>query len=178
MLNLRKLKQDFSSNILKEGKTLFDENKVIAAKILHLDASVLRINAKVLGQYNNTYESVIEIDREECQTIDSDCDCPYHYDCQHLAALLFYLEANLDSIIVEYSKSNDLEMIAEKEGLDEEDKEKFLEAVKVAVTKQEEKRDEQYQKELLKEYIHAATILSRSPFFLPPQTKVIDQADP
>jgi SNF2 family DNA or RNA helicase len=178
MLNLRKLKQDFSSNVLKEGKSLFDENKVVAAKILHLDSSVLRINAKVLGQYNNTYESVIEIDRLECQTIDSDCDCPYHYDCQHLAALLFYLEANLDSIIVEYSKDADIEAMTEKEGFDQEEKEKFLEAVKVAVTKQEEKRDEQYQKELLKEYIHAAKLLAKSPFFLPPQVKTIDHADP
>ncbi len=178
MLNLRKLKQDFSSNVLKEGKTLFDENKVVAAKILHLDSSVLKINAKVLGQYNNTYESVIEIDRQECQTIDSDCDCPYHYDCQHLAALLFYLEANLDSIIVEFSKDTDLESITEKEGFALEDKEKFLEVVKTAVTKQEEKRDEQYQKELLKEYIHAAKIMARSPFFLPPTEKTIDVADP
>lgn len=178
MLNLRKLKQDFSSNVLKEGKTLFDENKVVAAKILHLDTSVLRICAKVLGQYNNTYESVIEIDRQENQTIESDCDCPYHYDCQHLAALLFYLEANLDSIIVDFSKSNDLEAMAEKEGFDQDEKEKFLEAVKTAVTKQEEKRDEQYQKELLKEYIHAAKILARSPFFLPPAQKAIDTAEP
>jgi SNF2 family DNA or RNA helicase len=178
MLNLRKLKQDFSSNVLKEGKALFDENKVVAAKILHLDSSVLRINAKVLGQYNNTYESQIEIDRMECQTIDSDCDCPYHYDCQHLAALLFYLEANLDSIIVEFSKDTDLDSMTEKEGFEQEDKEKFLEAVKVAVSKQEEKRDEQYQKELLKEYIHAAKILAKSPFFLPPQVRVNDVAEP
>jgi SNF2 family DNA or RNA helicase len=178
MLNLRKLKQDFSSNVLKDGKTLFDENKVVQAKILHLDAQTLRISAKVSGQFNNTYESVIEIDRQENQTIDSDCDCPYHYDCQHLAALLFFLEANLDSIIVDFSKSADIEAMASHEGFDDAEKEKFLEAVKVAVSKQEEKRDEQYQKELLKEYIHAAKVLARSPFFLPPAVKSVDKAEP
>ena len=94
MLNLRKLKQDFSSGVLKEGKELYEKNKVLAAKILHLDATSLRISAQVLGQYKNTYASEIEIDRIESETIDSDCDCPYHYDCQHLAALLFYLEGN------------------------------------------------------------------------------------
>ena len=79
MLNLRKLKQDFSSSILEEGKGIFSSNKVISAKILFMDTRILRITAKVLGQYNNTYESEIEIDRIECETIDSDCDCPYHY---------------------------------------------------------------------------------------------------
>ncbi|MCB1085200.1 MAG: hypothetical protein KDK60_03775, partial [Chlamydiia bacterium] len=86
MLNLRKLKQDFSSAILKEGKDLFETKKVLSAKILHLDATSIRISAQVLGQYKNTYESIFEIDRLESETIDSDCDCPYHYDCQHLAA--------------------------------------------------------------------------------------------
>ena len=106
MLNVRKLKQDFSQNVLREGKQLFDDKKVFSAKILHLDATTVRISAKVGGQYDNTYQSEIEIDREECETIDSDCDCPYHYDCQHLAALLFYLEQHLDAILVKYSKDN------------------------------------------------------------------------
>ena len=67
--------------------------------------------AKVLGQFDNCYESEIEIDRLECETIDSDCDCPYNYDCQHLAALLFYLEEHIDKILVAYSKENDLKQI-------------------------------------------------------------------
>ena len=40
--------------------------------------------------------------------IDSDCDCPYKYDCQHLAAVLFYLEEHLDEMVVAYSKETDL----------------------------------------------------------------------
>lgn len=130
MLNLRKLKQDFSSAILKEGKDLFDGKKVLSAKILHLDATSIRISAQVLGQYKNTYESEIEIDRMESETIDSDCDCPYHYDCQHLAAVLFYLESCLDEILVNYSKETNLEEVTEDESFNDVEKEKLLEAVK------------------------------------------------
>ena len=89
MLNFRKLKQDFSSSIVKEGRELFDKQKVVSAKLLHLDSKTMRISGRILGQYDNYYESEIEIDRIECETIDSDCDCPYNYDCQHLAALFF-----------------------------------------------------------------------------------------
>ena len=49
MLNFRKLKQDFSSTIVKEGKDLYDKQKVVSAKLLHLDAKMMRISAKVLG---------------------------------------------------------------------------------------------------------------------------------
>ncbi|MCI5052431.1 MAG: SNF2 family helicase [Simkaniaceae bacterium] len=177
MLNLRKLKQDFSSSVLKEGKRLFDDAKVVSAKILHIDASLLRINAKIVGQYENTYESEIEIDRTECETIDSDCDCPYHYDCQHLAALLYYLEANIDRILVEYSQETDLHDLAEKSGFDEGQKEELLGAVQSAVDKETERKEAQYQKELMQEYTMASEVLSRSPFFLVPQKKEIDPAE-
>src|SRR5262245_7397653 len=113
MLNFRKLKQDFSSSIVKEGRDLFDREKVVTAKLLHLDHKTMKVSAKVLGQFENCYESEIEIDRQECETIDSDCDCPYNYDCQHLAALLFYLEEHIDQILVSYSKENDLAQIGE-----------------------------------------------------------------
>jgi SNF2 family DNA or RNA helicase len=167
MLNVRKLRQDFSSNILKEGKALYDEKKVVIAKILHLDARTLRISGKVLGQFNNTYESQIEIDRQECETIDSDCDCPYHYDCQHLAALLYYLEANLDEILVKFSQENDLQKLSDSPHLDHEDKQEILDAVKEAASKEEIRKEEQYQRQLLQEYVIASKILAKSPFFLP-----------
>lgn len=177
MLNLRKLKQDFSPSALKEGKELFDSNKVISAKIVSLDSDTLRINAKVVGQFNNTYETEIEIDRVECETIDSNCDCPYNYDCQHVAALLFYLEVHLDGIIVSYSKEADLESLSSDGQLDEEQKEELLEAVKEAVTNQEMKQGEQYKKELMQEYLNSSKILSISPFFLPQEDSEVDRAD-
>lgn len=177
MLNLRKLKQDFSSAMLKEGKDLFDGKKVLSAKILHLDATSIRISAQVLGQYKNTYESVIEIDRMESETIDSDCDCPYHYDCQHLAAVLFHLESCLDEILVNYSKETDLEEVTGDESFDDEEKEKLLEAVKKAESKEAERKDEEYQKELLKEYVGASALLAKSPFFLPEQKRETEKAE-
>ncbi|MEM7174545.1 MAG: SNF2-related protein [Chlamydiota bacterium] len=176
MLNLRKLKQDFSSNVLKEGKELYEKNKVLAAKILHLDATSLRISAQVLGQYKNTYASEIEIDRVESETIDSDCDCPYHYDCQHLAALLFYLEANLDQILVHYSQENDLEDLTKKKGFDEEQKKKLLKAVKEAASKEEYRRDKKYRRELLQEYVEASKLLAGSSFFLPEKKQEVEKA--
>lgn len=177
MLNVRKLKQDYSQNVLREGKELFDGKKVFSAKILHLDGSVLRISAQVGGQYDNTYTSEIEIDRNECETIDSDCDCPYHYDCQHLAALLFYLEAHLDEILVQYSKDNNLHDLAETSDLDDEQKTELFQAVKEAVSNEEKRQDEKYQKELLQEYIIASKILARSPFFLPKEERQVDRAE-
>jgi SNF2 family DNA or RNA helicase len=177
MLNVRKLKQDFSQNVLREGKQLFDEKKVFSAKIIHIDGTTVRISAKVGGQYDNTYQSEIEIDRDACETIDSDCDCPYHYDCQHLAALLFYLEQNLDEILVKYSKDTDIKDLAETSGFDEEQKEELFEAVKEAVTKEEKRQDEKYSKELLLEYVKSSQILARSPFFLPKETRPIDRAE-
>jgi SNF2 family DNA or RNA helicase len=177
MLNVRKLKQDFSQGVLREGKQLFDEKKVFSAKILHLDATTLRITAKIGGQYDNTYESEIEIDRQECETIDSDCNCPYHYDCQHLAALLFYLEAHLSEILVQYSKEHNLSDLTEASGFDEEQREELFEAVKEAVSKEEKRQDEKYQRELMQEYVSASKILSKSPFFLPKEELKVDRAE-
>ncbi len=177
MLNLRKLKQDFSSNILDQGKDLYSEEKVLSAKIIHLDPKTVRISAQVLGQYDNTYESEIEIDRLECETIDSNCDCPYHYDCQHLAALLYYLEVNLDKMLVKYSKETDLDDLEETHEFDEKAKEELLEVVKVAESKEEQRRDESYQKEVLQEYINSSLVLSKSPFFLPTEDVELQKAE-
>ena len=104
MLNFRKLKQDFSPSILIEGKELYDQKKILTAKIIRLDSDTIRFSAKVLGNFNNNHESEIEIDRFESEMIHSNCDCTYRYDCQHIAALLFYLEDKIDSILIQYSK--------------------------------------------------------------------------
>ena len=133
MLNFRKLKQDFSSAIVKEGRELYEKQKVVSAKLLHLDAKTMRISAKVMGQYDNCYESEMEIDRLECETRDSNCDCPYNYDCQHLAALIFYLEENLDSILVTFSKENNLRQLGATIGIDKVEQEQLLEKIKQAL---------------------------------------------
>lgn len=177
MLNFRKLKQDFSSSVVKEGKDLFEGQKVVTAKILHLDNRILKVSARVQGQYENHYESHIEIDRTECETIDSDCDCPYNYDCHHLAALLFYLEERLDEIMVAYSKETDLEDLAEKSDLNDVERTALISKFKEAETKQSAKQEELYQKQVLQEYVFASEMLAVSPFFKPQEKYEVDKAE-
>ncbi len=177
MLNFRKLKQDFSSTIVKEGKELFDLQKVVSAKLVHLDGKTMKVSARVLGQYDNCYESEIEIDRGECETIDSDCDCPYNYDCQHLAAVLFYLEENIDKILVEYSKATDLDEVAEKNEIDDDVKSELIEKLKAAETKEVHRQEGLYQKQVLQEYVASAQLLATSPFFRAKEKLVIDKAE-
>ena len=176
MLNFRKLKQDFSSSIVKEGRELYDKQKVVSAKLIHLDAKLMRISAKVLGQFDNCYESEIEIDRQECETIDSDCDCPYNYDCQHLAAVLFYLEEHIDKILVAYSKENDIKG-GGKSGIDKEEQKKLLEKIKEAESKEVQRQEEQYQRQLLQEYVVSSQLLAASPFFRAEAKQEVDKAE-
>jgi SNF2 family DNA or RNA helicase len=166
MLNFRKLKQDFSSAILNEGKDLNHKKKVVFAKIIKVDGDIIRLCAKVLGNYENTYESEIEIDRFESEALHSNCDCPYRYDCQHIAALLFYLEEKMDSLLVEYSNETD---ISNDEDIDSDQKKELLETIEEAKTKECAKEDERYQKQVLNEYVNASKVLAGSPFFQSPE---------
>ncbi len=163
MLNFRKLRQDFSPAILKEGRALFDKARVVLAKIIRLDTQTIRFSSKILGNYDNAYESEIEIDRFESQALHTNCDCPSRYDCQHLAALIFFLEEKMDALLVEYSKEAD---IARSDQLDGEEKKELIEAIKEAETKEVVKQDVRYQKQVLQEYVASSEVLSSSPFFL------------
>lgn len=174
MLNFRKLKADFPPGILKEGKALSDKKMVVSSKIVLLSATSVRINCRVMGSFDNTYQSEIEIDRRESTIIDSDCDCPYKYDCQHLSAILFYLEEHFDSILIEYSKEADLEQAVH---IDDEEKITLIETIKEAETKEIARRGKKYQKEVLQEYVVAAEVLGKSPFFLPEDEIKPDRAE-
>src|SRR5262249_12792268 len=156
-----KLKQDYSPAILKEGRQLYDKKLVEAAKIIKLTSDHVRLSCRVLGSYENAYTCELEIDRRESTTLDSDCDCPYKYDCQHLAAVLFYLEEQFDSIVVAYSKEMDLEKADE---IDETDKAKLRETFKEAENKEVLRKGKKHQKELLQEYIGSSQVLGQSPF--------------
>jgi len=171
MLNFRKLRQDFSQNVIKEGKELHDKGSVIGAKILHFDKDTLKIASKVRGVYDNTYESEIEIDRNESVAVDSNCDCTYTYDCQHIAAILFYLEQYLDAMVVAYFKETDLEQC------ETEVKEELQQTFEEAASKEHLRKGQAYQKEVLHEYIHAAKVLAQSPFFLPTEVLEEDKAE-
>lgn len=162
MLNYRKLKHDFPPSILKEGKALFDKEMVISTKIVRLEACSIRFSCRVMGSFDHCYESELEIDRSESVIVDSDCDCSYKFDCQHLAAVLFYLESHYDELLVAYSKETDLE-----KSIDTDDREKIslLETVKEAETKEHARQDKKFQKDLLEEYIYASKFLGQSSFF-------------
>jgi hypothetical protein len=174
MLNFRKLKQDFAPAILKEGKELYDKTMVASAKILNLDTNRLRLNCRVRGNFDNVYESEIEIDRFESRVLDSNCDCTYNYDCQHLAAFLFYLEDHLDEIVVNFSKEANLE---DSQNIDESEKQQLQKAFKEAAKKENLRRDGKAQQELLEEYLFATNLMSHSPFFLPEEEIVEDRAE-
>ena len=160
MINFRKLKQDFSPSILKEGKALYDKGVVLSAKVESLKEDALRLHFRITGNYDNTYCCTIEIDREKSTIVDSDCDCTYKYDCQHLAASLYYLEEHLNEIVVNFSKEADVEQLNKK------DKEILLETAKEAEHKEVVRKGKKQLKELLQEYVGASDILGKSPFFL------------
>ncbi|NGX30790.1 MAG: RNA polymerase-associated protein RapA [Chlamydiae bacterium] len=159
MLNFRRVKQDFSANILKDGKVLFDEKAILNAKIVALDAKKIKVMAEVKGSYENNYECEIEIDQIESEVVDSNCDCPYAYDCQHLAALVCYLEKHMDKMVVDFSKQYDVGEKIQDDAL--------LEKIEKAKEAHESLQVQTQAKELLEEYVHACRVLTKSPFFLP-----------
>ncbi|PIS02065.1 MAG: helicase [Chlamydiae bacterium CG10_big_fil_rev_8_21_14_0_10_42_34] len=164
MLNFRKLRQDFSSAILKEGRQLYDKSRILQAKIIKLDNETIRFSSKVLSNYESTYESEIEVDRFESTAVHTNCDCPSRYDCQHLAALIFFLEDKIDSLLIEYSRESD---ISTDENLESHEKQELIEAIKEAENNEVVKQDARYQKQVLQEYVASSDVLSHSPFFLP-----------
>lgn len=170
MLNFRKLRRDFTANILQDGKELFAQGAVVSAKILSMNGETVCISAQIRGSYDNVYECEIEVDRAESDTVDSNCDCSYNYDCQHIVALLFYLEQYFNEMVVTYSKEADL---SSNEEVSKELQETFV----VAATREEERRDREHQKEILREYNHAANVLSENPFFLPLEYSEKDSAE-
>lgn len=174
MLNFRKIKQDLSPSLLKEGRSLYDKKMVKSAKIVNLTASHVHLSCRVQGSYENSYQSEVQIDRNESMILDSDCDCPHKYDCQHLAAILFYLEEHFDSIVVAFSKETDLDNAP---AIDEKEKDRLRATFKEAESKEVAKKGKKYQKELLHEYISASQVLGKSPFFLPEEENVQDKAE-
>jgi SNF2 family DNA or RNA helicase len=174
MINYRKLKKDLSPNILKEGQELYKKAMVRSVKISSLDPDAVQLTCSVLGNFDNSYSCEIEIDRRESCLMDSDCDCPYNYDCQHLAAVMFYLEDHFDEILIAYSREADPTEIEE---LDDKEKEQLLETFKEAEHKEAKRKGKKYEKELIHEYVTASDVLAKSPFFVPDETLSQDKAE-
>lgn len=174
MLNFRKLKHDFSLSLLKEGKALYDRGGVVFAKIIVLKPDSLRLSCQVVGNFDNCYESELEIDCVESVMIDADCDCSYKYDCQHIVAALFFLEAHYDELLVAFSKEAKLD---EEKSHDEKENESLIKTLKEAETKESVRQDKKYQTELLKEYIHASSLLGQSSLFQSEEEIAQDKAE-
>lgn len=174
MLNFRKLKLEFAPAVLKDGRVLFEKQAISSAKILKMTAQAVRLSCRVSGNFENAYHCEIEINRRESMAIDSDCDCPYKYDCQHLAAFLFYLEDHFEEIVVAYSKETDLEKAKD---VDDTEKQTLRETFKEAETKEVVRRGRKQQKELLQEYVGASQVLGCSPFCLPEEEMTPDKAE-
>lgn len=174
MLNFRKLKHDVAPAILKDGKSLFDKGMVVSVKVLNLNTRAVRLSCRVMGNFDHCYESEMEIDLQESVAVDSDCDCPYKYDCQHLAAVFFYLEEHFDELVLAYSKENDLEKSTSSSDVE---KKKLRQVIKEAATKESVRKGKKYQKELLEEYTGASFLLGQSPFFHPEETLTHDKAE-
>lgn len=170
MLNFRKLRQDFSSAMLKEGGELFKNEQVLSVKVLDVTSSTLKVSGQIKGSFGNTYETEVELDRQGSEIIDSNCDCPYSYDCQHLAAMFYFLEKNLDKILNRQSKAIHTQQI------DQEKKQEILQSLKTTGQDQPKKL-EPFQKESLEEYKETSRILSQCPLFLPEQPCKEDQAE-
>ncbi len=175
MLNFRKLRQDYSPSILKEGKGLHDKKMVVSAKIVKLSANAVRVSSRVTGNFENTYTCEIEVDRHQSSTIDADCDCSYKYDCHHLAALLFFLEERLDELVVNYSRDPEIGKRVQPE--EEEEKHELTRIFKEAETKEVVRKGKKNQKELLTEYISASKVLGQLPYFLPEEEIPQDKAE-
>ena len=162
MLNFRRLRTDFAPNAIKEGKSLWEEKKVVSAQVKDLTSSTIQILSQVEGKFNHIYKQQIEIDRNESCMLDSSCNCSLGFDCQHIASVTFYLEECLESLVVSYSqkgevlKSDDVKECA-----------KILDTIKEAEALKSVKQARKYDKELLEEYNKASSLLSQAPFFLP-----------
>ncbi len=174
MINFRKLKQDLSPQVLKEGQTLHKNSKVLSVKILSLTTEMIRLNCSVAGKFDNEYTSELEIDCKNSQLIDSDCDCPYSYDCAHLAAVLFHLEDHLDKLLVDFSRETAPD---EMEELEEEEKEEIRDVIKEAEKKEKTRSKKKHEKELISEYTSAARLLALSPFFVNEERAEPDKAE-
>jgi superfamily II DNA or RNA helicase len=181
MLNFRKARQTFSPSILKDGSKLYGDEMVSSAVIVELDEETLRFSGRVQGNYENDYECELEIGRFDSEVVDSNCDCPYSYDCQHLAALSFYLEEHLNEVLVNYSKEAgiDTDLIQEPEEVEGglEKTGLFHESLQSAVDRAVENQERKFEQEELEEYISSSQLLAMSPFFMPFQRLQADQAE-
>ncbi len=167
LLNFRKMKHEFSPQMLREGKALYEKTGVKEARLVQFGEKTIKISAQVAGAYANAYTCEIEVDRHESELIDSNCDCPHHYDCLHLACLLFYLEENFEALVLQHfegknrSKDQNMPKISEKATND------LKKVLKVAEQKEQDRSRREREKQDMQDYLASAQLLGKSAFFVP-----------
>jgi len=166
IVNFRKVKQDFASQALKDGKNLFERRAVHAAKVLQITPRIIKIQAQVTGAFSNAYTCELEIDRIQSEIIDSACDCPNTYDCQHLAALTFFLERELEKLVLDYSQVKEEEVSS--------DVKTMVQKIEKKVETKQKQENEKLRKD---EYLNAAHLLGLSPFFVHEESRNKDLGD-
>lgn len=161
MLNFRKLKQDYSPGTLREGKSIAEKETMVSSKVTSMSGQLVRLKGKVLSQFENAYHCELEVDLASSSIVDSGCNCPTKYDCQHLAAMLFHLEHNFNELVVDFSK--EMKPTANIEVKELKKIEKTFQTAEIQCREQKQKK---YTKELIEEYTFASKVLGQSPFFL------------
>jgi superfamily II DNA or RNA helicase len=156
IVNFRKLRQDFASNALREGKNLYTKGVVRDAKVIEFGPKVIKVQAQVMGAYSNAYTCELEIDRMMSQILDSSCDCTQPCDCQHLACLIFHLEEELEKMVVGYSQAKDVPVHKDVDRV-----------VREIEKKVQAKALREQEKLVHEEYTTSSDLLGSSAFFVP-----------
>ena len=143
-LNFRKLRQEFAPSTLKEGKRLSSIKDSCKARLVACTKHSFVIEASVLGSFKDWHTCQLEIDRAESSIIVSHCDCPSQTDCHHLASLLWFLEENFHTLLLEFGGHSDKGDVKLHEAKKRSEKKVAIEKEKVA----------------LQEFVDAASLLS------------------
>ena len=174
LLNFRKMKHDFSPQILRDGKTLFDKNAVVNARIDQFVDKTIKICAQVAGNFGNNYSCELEIDRLESEMLDSNCDCPHHSDCAHLACLIHHLEKHFEALVVQHFDGKNKSTI---ENANDSKSEQLKKVLKVAEKKEQVRKEKEREKQDIQDYVESAQLLGKSAFFVPEEESNQEQGE-
>ncbi|MCB1113988.1 MAG: DEAD/DEAH box helicase [Chlamydiia bacterium] len=174
MLNFRKLKQDYSPRALKEGKAILEKEMVAATHVQEMSAQRAHLKGEVQSQYDTTYNCHLEIDLKTSTIVDSECECPDQFDCQHIAALLFHLEEHFNDLVVDYSKKV---KPLETKKIEKSEKKELEKAIQAAEKESRSQKEKKFTKELLHEYAFASKVLGQSPFFLQDKEEKLEKCE-
>ena len=93
----------YDERILKRGYEYYNEGRVKSASCYNDNTRLIKF--KIQG--TEVYTSYILLDKSEKNVLKMKCNCPYHNNCKHTAAALYYLKDGKDiTIKVNEKKKN------------------------------------------------------------------------